>query len=1038
MKRSYLLMLWIPVLMLMGCKNVFLNDLDKDEPEKKDSGEITYRIKISESIINGTILAKPGSAPAGTAIILQVSPAPGYRLQSNSLKYRRQEGVAVIDETTRSFILPAGDVVVTAEFEALPADNYSVSVQGGSVNNGIVMARPEYGSPGTPVSLVVIPDPGYRYKEGTLQYNSTFVDNPEKQFTLPNYNVTISAQFEALPGSDYTVRAGNPANGRLLPKPAHGAPGTEIYLEAIPDPGYVLKRGSLKYRGASGERPVNEISRTFVLPAEHVLVNGEFEVLPMGNYTVGTPNLTGGRVLPEPGFGKAGDTIFLWVIPNPGFIFKEESLVYTDASGSHKIDTNTRSFTMPADHVTVRAEFAPAGTGEYTVRTENIAHGQILTEPEYGKAGTPISLRINPDPGYRLRQGSLEYIGSSGGTTLIEGESPGFFLPADHITVQAEFEALAPGNYTIQTDYIPHGYITPLPAFGTPNTPVYLWVTPDPGYILAYKSLEYQTLPDLRSVAVNDSTRTFELPMSHIRVSGKFEKAPFAFYTLRTEPTAHGRINLDPEYQQSGKEVNIDVTPDPGYRLKPGSLRYLGTAGASKVIDRNQFIMPREHLTIYGEFESLTYKVAIDPAIETGGNISASITTGITGTPVVLKINPKNGNRFVPGSLKYTTSAGKVVSINEQSLWFAMPAADIVISARFEPFAALKNLKINGVFYNLTGGETDYILRIPARERKIRFDFTVDKDTIANPASGKSYDLRLFENPPVRYTLESADGITRTTYNFTIIRELIRTETVPAGTFQRDGDRRNLSTISEAFKMGQHEVTQDEWREVMGYARGDSMGGSYPVSRINWYEALMFCNKLSILEKKTPVYEVNGEGDPQKWPAQKSGWIIQVKWNADGYRLPTEAEWLWAAMGADYYNKSRTNTEGYAYTQAGKKLGFSLFDVAWFDSNAHNQTWPVKQKRPNELGLYDISGNVGEWCWDWYNGNAGYDIQGKVTDYTGPVKGTYRVVRGGSYASPEGTIALTFRGGNYPMLLQPFANPATEINQIGLRVLCKK
>ncbi|MDR3167705.1 MAG: SUMF1/EgtB/PvdO family nonheme iron enzyme [Treponema sp.] len=1040
MKKQRLFILASVILSLVGCKNFFLNDILRDtSPENRNPGEVIYQVRVKESIINGKVVTKPESGPAGGEVILQISPEPGYRLKNGSLKYQGPQGDVLIDEITRSFTLPAGNVAVSAEFEALPADNYSISVLIGPEEHGIVLARPEYGVQGTPVNLIVIPDPGYRYKPGTLNYNSVAIDDLERTFILPGGNVTITAQFEELPGVVYTVRSGNPAHGRIFPKPAEGAPGTEIYLEAIPEPGYALKGGSLKYRDPSGEGPVHEVSQTFRLPAEHVTVTGEFEALAPGNYTVGVVNRTGGRIIPVPSFGKAGDAIYLWVIPDPGFILMEDTLVYTNAAGNYGVDKNTRSFAMPADHVTVRAEFAPVETGEYTVRTENSAHGRILASPEHEKTGAVISLLVNPDPGYKLKEGSLRYINTSGGSAPIDERVFNFFLPTDHVTVQAEFEALPLGNYTIQTGQVPHGHITPQPAFGPPQMPIYLWVTPDPGYILALHGLHYQTLPDLRTVTVNDTSQTFELPAAHIRVSGDFEKVPAGYYTLRIEPTAHGRIRINPEYQQSGDTVTVNVVPDPGYRLKSGSLRYEGLMGAAKVIDKtNQFTMPGEHLTLYGEFEPQIHRVALDPAMNMGGSITTNITSGVVGTPVILRIHPKNGYRFVPGSLKYTTAGGTDVPINEHSLWFALPEADITISARFEFFTALKDLKINGRPFTLTEGKTSYTVRIPAQEDQVQFNFTIDRSTTVNPKSGNSYTLQLFENPPIRYTVETPDGISKMTYTFTVIKELIGAERVPAGSFQRDKTPNNITVISEAFKMGRHEVTQAEWKEVMGYSRGEPAGRTYPENKISWYETLIFCNKLSILEKKTPAYEVNGERDPQKWPTQKNSWTIQLCLDADGYRLPTEAEWLWAAMGADYHNKSQINTTGYTYTHAGIKLGFSMSNAAWYGTNSNSHSWPVAQKSPNELGLYDMSGNVGEWCWDWHNNKEAYDIQGNVTDYTGPAQGRNRMVRGGNYAGPEQTIFLSCRGGLYIASVLPYALPETEANWIGFRVICKE
>jgi formylglycine-generating enzyme required for sulfatase activity len=1026
------------VLSLTGCKNTFIDSILGDDSRRKIPGpEPVYQVSI-DTILNGTIVPKPASGTAGTEIILQTSPKPGYKLKSGSLIYQGPQGQVSIDETGRSFILPNGDVRIYAEFEALDPGDYSVSVLIGPTEHGIILARPEYGSKGTPVNLVVIPDPGYRCKAGSLKYDSTPIDDFERSFILPDQNVTVTAVFEELSGALYTVRSGNPAYGRIFPRPESGAGGTSIYLGVIPDPGYTLKSGSLKYQNGPEEKAVDEITRTFSLPAGHTTVNGEFAALPPGTYTVGCANLRNGHIIAKPGAAKAGDIVSLQVIPDPGFILKAATLEYTDAAGKHPIDNTRRKFTMPGNHVVVRAEFIPVPQGEFTVRVENSANGRILPQPEYGKPGTHIALMVIPDPGYRLKKDSLRYTGSSGGDTPINEQTTLFSLPGDHVTVRGEFEALGPGTYTVQTDHVPGGYITPMPSSGPSKTPIRLWVTPDPGYILKPQTLQYQVFPGTGLVPVNETTRTFELPAAHVRVLGEFEQAPQGSYTVRIEPIVNGVISAAPEHQKAGGIVSLLVTPDPEYRLKPGSLRYEGVKGAKETIgETSQFSMPGEHVTIYGEFEPMTYSVTIDPALAAGGSVTANAVKGPAKTLIILKISPKNGYRFVPGSLSYTPEGNAAVPIDEKTLQFSLPSANVTVSARFEVFTALKDMTVNGRTFPLTDGQTDYIIRIPGQESEALINFTVDKNAAVNPASGVNHSLVLFENPPVKYLVESPDRITKTTYTFTMIKELVPTEMVPSGSFQRDGIASNISVISRNFKIGKYEVTQEEWKQVMGYSRGEPGGKNQPVNRINWSEAIMFCNKLSMLEKKTPAYKVNGETDPQKWPANVD-WSIEVQQDAGGYRLPTEMEWLWAAMGADYYKKGEINREGYAYDRAGKKLSSTTADVAWYTDRGYYISAPraVGQKKPNELNLYDMSGNVAEWCWDFYNGKTSYDPSGTVTDYAGPASGSAKIARGGSYLSTATNIFFQFRGGGgYNSTVMPYDSPWAAVIRIGFRVI---
>jgi formylglycine-generating enzyme required for sulfatase activity len=241
---------------------------------------------------------------------------------------------------------------------------------------------------------------------------------------------------------------------------------------------------------------------------------------------------------------------------------------------------------------------------------------------------------------------------------------------------------------------------------------------------------------------------------------------------------------------------------------------------------------------------------------------------------------------------------------------------------------------------------------------------------------------------------------------------------VAGGTFQRDGTATNLSTVSP-FKLGKYTITQAQYLAVMGSNPSANLGDLLrPVEGVSWYAALVFCNRLSMSEGLTPVYSISGSTDPSVWgvipvsgyPAAWNAVIANL--NADGYRLPTEMEWMWAAMGAMSDARSGdivggTNTGGYSKYYAGStELGAAVANIgayAWNGDNVNdNVTKRVGTKQPNELGLYDMSGNVWQWCMD-FNATASPDsnitVSGAVKDYTGPsiISSGYRTIHGGSY-----------------------------------------
>ncbi len=224
------------------------------------------------------------------------------------------------------------------------------------------------------------------------------------------------------------------------------------------------------------------------------------------------------------------------------------------------------------------------------------------------------------------------------------------------------------------------------------------------------------------------------------------------------------------------------------------------------------------------------------------------------------------------------------------------------------------------------------------------------------------------------------------------------------------------------FYIGKYEVTQKEWIEVTGSNPSQFKGDDLPVEMVNWYDCIEYCNMKSVKEGLKPFYNIdknkkdpnnNGENDDLKW-------TVTINAGADGYRLPFEAEWEYAAGGGRasrsymYSGSDNVDEVAWYWENSGDKPIKGNWNYPAIEAN-NSKTKPVGLKAANELGLFDMSGNVREWCWEWYG-------ESLVTD-----NGSARVWRGGGWLGIDQPCMTYFRGS-----LEPF----WRYNDTGFR-LCR-
>ena len=648
------------------------------------------------TVANGTITATPSEGiVTDMEITLTTTANQGYQLVANSLRaYKTGDESVVVDIVGGKITMPAFGVTVTAEFEGLPQVLTFETVANGTIgtatpNEDIVT--------GAEITITTTPTAGYQLVENSLRAyktgdESVAVDIVDGKITMPAFDVTVTAEFEALP---QVLTIATVANGTITATPSENIfTDTEITVATSANQGYQLVENSLRaYKTDDETVTVDIVEGKITMPAFGVTVTAEFEAIPQ---VLTVQTVANGIITATPNENIFTDTeITVTTTANQGYQLVANSLrAHKTGDESVAVDIVDGKITMPAFDVTVTAEFE-ALPQVLTIAT--VANGTITATPSEGiVTDMEITLFTNPNAGYRLKTNSLKAHKTGDEATTVTITNGKFTMPAFGVTITAQFEAIPANKYAISIATLTNGTIATNPSGSAEEgAEVTLTITPANGYQLAANSLKaHKTGDEATTVTITDGK--FTMPAFGVTITAQFEAIPANKYAISIATLTNGTIATNPSGSaEEGAEVTLTITPANGYQLAANSLKAhkTGDEATTVTITNGKFTMPAFGVTITAQFEAIpANKYAISIATLTNGTIATNPSgSAEEGAEVTLTITPANGYQLAANSLKAHKTGDEATTVTITDGKFTMPAYGVTVTAEFELSTGIDN-----------------------------------------------------------------------------------------------------------------------------------------------------------------------------------------------------------------------------------------------------------------------------------------------------------------------------------------------------------